>query len=143
METQDRVQAEQALPELPDGIGLSMEEVRMLLAVKNSASVSPDDPILMVVTVLNAFLSEEEKLLDRHSKALTAILTERTDGYVKAVEQTATHLGESLSSASAAEMTRLFSENTKKIEKFKQSQVWLAAIVTVSALVNVAVFVLR
>jgi len=97
----------------------------------------------MIVTVLNAFLSEEEKLLDRHRKALTAILTERTDGYVKSVEQTATHLGESLSSASAAEISHLFSENTLKIEKFKQSLFWLAAIVTVSALTNVTVFVLR
>lgn len=62
--------------------------------------MSPDDPILMIVTVLNAFLAEEEKLLD-HRKALTAILAERTDGYVRAVEQTTAHLGESLSSASA------------------------------------------
>lgn len=143
MEAQDALQTEQAIPELPDGIGLSLEEVRMLLAMKNSASVSPDDPILMVVTVLNAFLSEEEKLLDRHRKALTAILTERTDGYIKSVEKTATHLGESLSSASAAEMSRLFSENTLKMGKFSQNLFWLAAIVTVSALINVAVFILR
>ena len=143
METQDALQAGQAIPELPDGIGLSLEEVRMLLAMKNSASVSPDDPILMIVTVLNAFLSEEEKLLYRHRKALTTILTERTDGYVKSVEQTAVNLGESLSSASAAEMSRLFSENTLKMGKLNQSLFWLAAIVTVSALVNVAVFVLR
>ncbi len=143
METQDSLQSPQAISELPDGIGLSLEEVRTLLAVKNSASVSPDDPILMIVTVLNAFLTEEEKLLDRHRKALTAILAERTDGYVKAVEQTAAHFGKSLSSASAMEMSRLFSENSRKMERFNTSLSWLAAIVTISALVNVMVFVLR
>jgi len=143
MDSQDSLQSSQAMPELPDGIGLSLEEVRTLLAVKNSASVSPDDPILMIVTVLNAFLAEEEKLLDRHRKALTAILAERTDGYVRAVEQTTAHLGESLSSASAKEMSRLFSGHTGRMERFNTSLFWLTAIVTVSALINVVIFIWR
>lgn len=143
MDCQDSLQTAQAMPELPDGVGLSLEEVRTLLALKNSTSVSPDDPILMIVTVLNAFLAEEEKLLDRHRKALITILTERTDGYVKAVEQTTTHLGESLSSGSAKEMSRLFSENTGRMERFNSSLFWLTAIVTAAALVNVAIFIWR
>lgn len=143
MDCQDSLQTTQAMPALPDGVGLSLEEVRTLLAVKNSTSVSPDDPILMIVTVLNAFLAEEEKLLDRHRKALTAILTERTDGYVKAVEQTTTHLGERLSSGSAKEMSRLFSENTGRMERFNSSLFWLTAIVTAAALINVAIFIWR
>ena len=143
MDCQDSLQTSQTMPELPDGVGLSLEEVRTLLAVKNLTSVSPDDPILMIVTVLNAFLAEEEKLLDRHRKALTAILTERTDGYVKAVEQTTTHLGESLSSGSAKEMSRLFSENTGRMERFNSSLFWLTSIVTAAALVNVAIFIWR
>lgn len=143
MDCQDSLQTAQAMPELPDGVGLSLEEVRTLLAVKNSTSVSPDDPILMIVTVLNAFLAEEEKLLDRHRKALTSILTERTDGYVKAVEQTTSHLGESLSSGSAKEMSRLFSENTVRMERFNSSLFWLTAIVTAAALINVAIFIWR
>lgn len=131
------------LPQLPDGIGLTLDKVRSLLATKNSITVSSDDPILMMVTLLNAFLTEEEKLLDRHRKALTSILTDKTDNYVKAVEQTTASLSESISTSSVHEIKKIFQENGAMIHRFRSNMVWLAAIVGISALVNVAVFVLR
>ena len=131
------------MPELPDGIGITIEDVRSLLATKNSVSVSPDDPILMMVTLLNAFLTEEEKLLNRHRRALTTILADRTDHYVQAVEQTSASLGESLSSSSLSEIKNNFVEHDKAMNRFRSSIIWLAAIIGTSALVNVAVFVWR
>jgi hypothetical protein len=131
------------MPELPDGVGLTLDGVRALLAAKNSVTVTPDDPILMMVTLLNAFLTEEEKLLERHRKALTTILADRTDGYVKAVEQTTASLSESLSNASLEEIKKIFQENGGTINRFRSDMIWLAAIVGTSALVNVAVFVWR
>ncbi len=128
---------------LPDGVGLTLDEVRALLAAKNSVTVTPDDPILMIVTLLNAFLAEEEKLLERHRKALTTILADRTDSYVKAVEQTMASLSESLSNASLEEIKKIFQENGGTINRFRSNMIWLAAIVGTSALVNVAVFVWR
>jgi hypothetical protein len=132
-----------AMPQLPDGIGLTLDEVRSLLATKNSITVSSDDPILMMVTLLNAFLTEEEKLLDRHRKALTSILTDKTDIYIKAVEQTTASLSESISTSSVHEIKKIFQENGATMIRFRSNMVWLAAIVGISALVNVAVFVLR
>ncbi|MDD2321975.1 MAG: hypothetical protein PHO83_18170 [Geobacteraceae bacterium] len=131
------------MPELPDGIGLTIEGVRSLLATKNSVSVSPDDPILMMVTLLNAFLTEEENLLDRHRKALTTILADRTDHYVQAVEQISASLGKSLSSSSLSEIKKIFVEHDGIMNQFRSSITWLAAIIGTSALVNVAVFVWR
>lgn len=131
------------MPQLPDGIGLTLDEVRSLLATKNSITVSPDDPILMMVTLLNAFLTEEEKLLNRHRKALTSILTDKTDIYIKAVEQTTASLSESISTSSVHEIKKIFQENGATMNRFRSNMVWLAAIVGISALVNVAVFVLR
>jgi hypothetical protein len=131
------------MPQLPDGIGLTLDEVRSLLATKNSITVSPDDPILMMVTLLNAFLTEEEKLLNRHRKALTSILTDKTDIYIKAVEQTTASLSESISTSSVHEIKKIFQENGATMIRFRSNMVWLAAIVGISALVNVAVFVLR
>lgn len=130
------------MPLLPDGIGLTLDEVRSLLATKNSITVSPDDPILMMVTLLNAFLSEEEKLLDRHRKALTSILTDKTDNYVTAVAQTTASLSESISNSSVHEIKKIFQKNGATMNRFRSNMVWLAAIVGISALVNVAVFVL-
>lgn len=131
------------MPGLPDGVGLTLDEVRALLAAKNSVTVTPDDPILMMVTLLNAFLTEEEKLLERHRKALTTILADRTDGYIKAMEQTTASLSESLSKASLDEIKKIFQENGGAINRFRSNMIWLAAIVATSALVNVAVFVWR
>ena len=45
-------------PCLPDGIGLTVDDVRVLLAQTNNTSLPVDDPLLMVVTILNAFLNE-------------------------------------------------------------------------------------
>lgn len=131
------------MPELPDGIGITIEDVRSLLATKNSVSVSPDDPILMIVTLLNAFLAEEEKLMDRHRKALTSVLADRTDHYVQAVEQTTVSLGESLSSSSLSEIKKIYLEHDGTMNRFRSSITWLAAIIGTAALVNVAVFVWR
>jgi hypothetical protein len=131
------------MSELPNGIGLTIDGVRYLLATKNSVSVSPDDPILMMVTLLNAFLTEEEKLMDRHRKALTSILADRTDHYVQAVEQTTANLGESLSSSSLSEIKKIYVEHDGTMNRFRSSITWLAAIIGTSALVNVAVFVWR
>ena len=143
MNEQERKPEIPNMPQLPDGIGLTLDEIRSLLATKNSITVSPDDPILMMVTLLNAFLTEEEKLLDRHRKALTSILTDKTDNYVQAVEQTTANLSESISTSSVHEIKKIFQENGATMNRFRSNMVWLAAIVGISALVNVAVFVLR
>lgn len=130
-----------AMPELPDGIGLTLDDVRVLLAQKNSITVSPDDPVLMIVTILNAFLTEEEKLLERHRKALTSILSDKTDVYIKTVEKTTSNLQESISSASVEEIKKIFITNNSVLQKFKINMCWLAAIVCITALINVALFV--
>lgn len=132
--------AHSSMPELPDGRGLSFDEVRETLAAQHQTIVSVDDPILMVVTLLNAFLAEEDKLLDRHNKALTRILAVRTEGYVQAVEKTTATLGASLSAASLESITRIFAMNGQKMDRFRSNLTWLAAIAGTSALVNVAAF---
>ncbi len=58
--------------QLPDDIGLDMEAVRSLLASKHGMAVPKDDPMLMLVTILNAHLAEMEKLHSRHCKILEA-----------------------------------------------------------------------
>ena len=61
---------------MPDGIGLSFDQVRTLLIQAHKTTMSDDDPMLMLVTINNAFLGEYDKLLDRHNEALTAFLVD-------------------------------------------------------------------
>lgn len=132
-----------AMPLLSDGIGMSFDQVIADLAAQHKTIVSKDDPILMVVTILNAFLTEEEKLLDKHNMALTSILADRTNEYVLAVQNTTASLGDCLSSASQDGIRNIFEVHGEKLERFRSNITWLAAIIGISALANVAVFVWR
>jgi hypothetical protein len=126
--------------DLPNGRGISLDQVRERLAAQHQTIVSADDPILMLVTLLNVFLAEEEQLLKRHNKALTTILAVRTDGYVQAVEQATATLGEKLSSASLESISKILETHGQKMDQFRSHMTWLAMIAGTSALINVAAF---
>ncbi|MEG6503336.1 MULTISPECIES: hypothetical protein [unclassified Desulfovibrio] len=127
---------------LPDGIGMPLEQVRALLAHTHETVVDKADPILMVVTILNAHLREVEKLQDKHQEGLGKFMTEKTDAYVSGVQEGIAQLTDSLSSASVQGIRKVFDDHAARLQAFKNSTAWLAAIVGVSALLNVAVFVL-
>ena len=129
------------MPQLPDGIGLDHDQVVKLLAEKHKTIVSSDDPVLMMVTLHNAWLAEENKLMARHKKALAHVLAERTDNFVKAVETVAGDLGRTLSTSTLEAMQATFVEHNKALVSHQANIRWLSAIAAVSALVNVAVFV--
>ena len=100
------------------------------------------DPILMVVTILNAHLAELEKLQARHKDGLGRLMADKTDAYVSGVAVAVGQLTESLSSASVEGIRKVFDDHAVRLQAFKNSTAWLAAIVGVSALLNVAVFVM-
>ena len=64
---------------VPDGIGLTLEQVQGLLAQTHKKVVDYHDPILMVVTMLNAHLAEVEKLHTRHKEGLSRLMADKTD----------------------------------------------------------------
>lgn len=128
---------------LPDGAGLSLEQVRALLAHAHEKVVDKADPILMVVTILNAHLTEVKKLQTRHKEGLDRLMVDKTDAYVSGVAAAVGQLTDSLSSASVEGIRKVFDDHAVRLQAFKNSTTWLAAIVAVSALLNVAVFVLK
>ena len=127
---------------IPDGIGLSLEQVQELLAKTHKKVVDYHDPILMVVTMLNAHLAEVEKLQARHKEGLGRLMADKTDAYVSGVQAAVGHLPDRLSSASVQGIRKVFDDHAARLQAFKSNTAWLAAIVAVSTLLNVAVFVL-
>ena len=148
---EERIQYQQLKnfePALPhDVIGLSLDEVRNLIMQKNNEVIGLDDPLLMMVTINNAFLTEYEKLLEKHNKAISAIMSAKTEGYIKTVKGSVEKLTEELSSTSVAAIgetiQKIFHEQTLTLNNFTHNIKWIAAIIALSALVNVAVFVVR
>ena len=58
----------------PDGFGMSVEDVRALLAKKHDVSVPQDDPILMQVTILQVFLEAQARLQKKPETVLFAFM---------------------------------------------------------------------
>lgn len=129
-------------PILPDGIGFTLEQAKAMLAKDHKMILANDEPVLMGVSICNAYLAEVEKLHARHKEGLGRLMADKTDAYVSGVQGAVGQLTESLSSASVEGIRKVFDDHAARLQAFKNSTAWLAAIVAVSALLNVAVFVL-
>lgn len=128
---------------LPDGIGLTLAQAKALVAEHNKTVIADDEPALIELTILNAFLGELEKLQTRHKEGLGRLMADKTDAYVSGVATAVAQLTDSLSSASVEGIRKVFDDHAARLQSFRNSTTWLAAIVAVSALLNVAVFALK
>ncbi len=134
-------------PCLPDGIGLELSDVKKMVAAVNNYILQQDDPLLIQLTILNAYLCEVEKLHDRHNVALTQVMTSQMEKYVSGVKETTDSLGAVLATTSVEAIRDIFSqhdavirEHDASIRRGSSAAFWCAAVITVSALFNVAVF---
>lgn len=128
---------------LPDGIGLTVEEVSAMLHKQHGVSVPKDDPVLMQVTILNAFLEEQVKLQKRHEKALAAFMGKQTSAHVEAVEKSVHQLSETLSGVTVKGIQEAAKDFVADVSSHRAT-LWLCtAIIACSAIINVAVFVFR
>ena len=128
---------------LPDGFGLAVEDMRALLAQKHNLAVPVDDPMLMMVTIQNAFLGAQAQLQKKHEKALAAFMGEQTTSYVKGVEKSVSELCDTLSGVTIKGIQGTASDFAASLGGFKATLYLCTAIMAISALLNVAVFVLR
>lgn len=130
-------------PELPDGIGIDLDDIAVMLALKHDTAISRDDPILMLVSICNSFLGEVQKLHAKHNEALTQIITARTKEYITGVQKTTDAFSKTLSEASVEGIRKIFEEHASALQASKWNARWCALIVAVSALVNVWMLTLR
>lgn len=144
MEAQDNAPSalETQLGNTP-GVGLSLEQIRSILASAHDAVVPKDDAILMIATMLNAYLTEVEKLHARHKEGLGRLMADKTDAYVSGVRTAVDQLSDSLSSASVEGIRKVFDDHAARLNTFKSNVNLAALIVGLSALLNVAVFILK
>jgi len=125
------------------GVGMSLKDVGDLLATTHNTIIPKDDAILMIATLLNAYLGEVQKLHARHEDGLARLMAEKTDAYVSGVNEAVKQLSTSLSSASVEGIRKVFDDHASRLNAFRTAVYWAAAIVSVSALFNVVVFILR
>lgn len=136
-------------PILPDTPGitvdearqlLDVEEVRKLIAAVHGTSIPVDDPILMEVTILNAYMDQQDRLFRKHEKALAALMTEQTGAYAQSVRKSMEKLEASLAGVTAEGMQSAAAAIGESFGKFKATLYMCAAIMAVSALLNMVLF---
>ena len=88
------------------GVGLTLEQIRSVVSKAHDVMLPKDDATLMIATILNAYLTEVDKLQARHEKGLTRLMTEKTDAYVAGVQTVVNQLSTSLK-ASARFLTTM------------------------------------
>jgi len=138
-------QQEEVMPHLPDKqeIALDYEYVRGLLAAKHNTAVGLDDPILMMVTLINLHLDELEKLTKRHNEALTKIMADQSRKYIAGVKTTTDDLGKVLAENSVEAIREIFNSHGRALHTNTNNAIWCAGIMAVSVLVQVAIMAIR
>jgi len=125
------------------GVGLTLEQIRSVVSKAHDVMLPKDDATLMIATILNAYLTEVDKLQARHEKGLTRLMAEKTDAYVAGVQTAVNQLSTSLSSASVEGIRKVFDDHAARLATFKSNVTLAAVVVGLSALLNVAVFILK
>jgi hypothetical protein len=132
------------MPELPDGIGLSYDDIKLLLTMKHKTSpVEDNEPMLMMVSVCNAFLGEASNLHQRHNEALSKIIAGKTQEYISGVKECTDAFTRTLADASVEGVRLIFEKHAATLEAHRGNTRWCACIVALSALANIIVLGLR
>ncbi len=118
-ERRDAPDAPSVMPVLPEGIGMSLDEVRALIEEKNEINVAPDDPILVALTIANAHLAAVERLHQRHSKALTELMSRETATHTEAVAKNVEALSEKLSGVTVENIGRVVTQFQSALASFR------------------------
>ena len=106
-------------PPLPPALGL--EEAAALLARAHGVAVGKDDPLLMVVTLQQAFLGDLEKRLFAHDERINAILGATGNVLGDAVEHVLDGLKDQAIRANLEHAFGLVDQQARAMEDLKRS----------------------
>ena len=139
MTEEEKILSETSTPPLlPDDIHLSIDEIRQELFRMHNFAVDRDDPALMYVTIMNACLDEQKKLMDAHLNALSAVMAQETGASINATKENVAALGGLMSKLT----TDGIKEAAKDMVGLQATMKLCTGVMFVSALLVVGSFVL-
>jgi len=120
----------------PDGIGISLEDMDVLLSQVNQTFMDKHDPVMIMISVCNAYLGQVQKLHKIHNEALGKIITSRTQEYVAEVKATTESFAQAVSTASVEGIRKIFTEHAAALHSYAWNARWCALITVAGALAN-------
>lgn len=92
---------------------LSVAVLQELILKKHGLKVSQDDPLMAAFTLHEAFLSDYEALLERHNKAITALMSGTVGKLRTAVAEEGKVVADAAHALSTGNMLALIGEHQK------------------------------
>ncbi len=128
-------------PQLPDK-GLSYEDIQLMLAEKHKVMMKGEEPVMMIVSIMNVFLLELEELHKQHNDAVAKIMVGQTQNYVEEFRKTTASFNETVANTSVEAIRNIFDSHSAALNASRINNRWCAAIVAASALANIIVLTL-
>lgn len=107
---------------------INMEEISKRLAEIHKTYIPKDDPIMMIVSIHNAYLNQLKEMHNKHGDALKKMIGDNAGQIVDALSQTTVNKLKS---------------NLKDYATFQRDLRWCTVIIALSAIVNVLVLIGR
>lgn len=98
---------------------ITPEEMKALLMKRHSVIIGEDDPILLSVTMHNAFMDQYDAMLTRHGEAVTRFLRQMS---AKLLEEITAHKNEVLGKAVRASVENTLAEIAQHQKSMTQTQ---------------------
>ena len=129
---------------------LSVEAVRQLIAQKYGTTIPPDDPALIMVTIMQAALDEEKRLQEQHRKKVAVVMDGMVNKLAGVVQKESAGIGDKLSGIAVDELQRVGAELrqsgasvSEKLSGYGMVLYLCTGIIAISALFNAWVFLVR
>ncbi len=126
---------------IPNGIGFTIEEIQALISKENKTFLPEDDPTMMIVTILNAFLGENKKLQDNYLQALRTLFSELSKGVNSEILATSKKVLEdvqdTLKIASITGLMKIHEQQTKQVMTLRQHILYACVFIGASTFFNI------
>lgn len=124
------------------GIGLSIDEVRAILHRAAGVSIDRDDPLCLLVLILNAYMGAFDTFAAKHREGFSAYLNGEGSKYLEQAKQAADTLTKGISQSSVSEVKAIFQSCNKSLGTYQSNMRWLTIIVVAMSLANVLAVIL-
>lgn len=130
-------------PRLPDGIGMDVKEVASQMAMLHDTIVQKDDPVLMMVTVLNMFMTRLDRLFDLHRQEMAKVLGHEVFNCLGETKKTAESLGDVLKASSSQAIATSIAQGLGVLQNCFTGAKWCTLVIVICTAANVAAFILK
>jgi hypothetical protein len=125
-----------------DGI-LSYEGIRRTIFDLYGTTIAKDDPILMILPMLQVFCRVLQDLQNNHKKKLNKVLAQETEKYIKEVIDITQSLSKLLENATIKSIEEIFNKYSNSLNEHKSYLKYSTLIIIVTVITNLVIYFIK